>query len=320
MTPTDATRAEALLAQHRWHNRVQTALLVLCLLGIAALAGGLLFGERGLWMALGGSLLALLIEPAAASALTLKLYGARPLTPSQAPELWALLRELAARAGLPAVPRPHYVPSAVVNAFATGTSRAAAIAVTDGLLRTLTPRELAGVLAHEIAHVAHGDLRVMGLADYISRLTNLLALTGQFAILLSLPSLLAGQAEVNWRGLLLLVLSPYLALLAQLGLSRVREFDADRFAVQLTGDPQGLASALAKVERASRAWQAWVLPGWGNPEPSWLRTHPATSERIARLMQMLPVPEARPRLAPVQIPAATPPPRPPRWYPGGFWR
>ncbi|WP_425524955.1 M48 family metalloprotease [Stenotrophomonas maltophilia] len=78
------------------------------------------------------------------------------------------------------------MPSAVVNAFATGSKQEASIALTDGLLRRLSPRELAGVLAHEIAHIANEDLRVMGLADSVSRLTSLLALTGQIAILLNL--------------------------------------------------------------------------------------------------------------------------------------
>ena len=170
------------------------------------------------------------------------------------------------RAGLPATPVPHYVPSAVVNAFATGSKQEASIALTDGLLRSLSPRELAGVLAHEIAHIASEDLRVMGLADSVSRFTSLLALMGQIAILLSLPALLVGAAEVYWPGLLLLAASPQLALLAQLGLSRVREFDADRLAAELTGDPQGLASALAKIEQVSRSCRAWLWPGWGNPE------------------------------------------------------
>lgn len=130
-----------------------------------------------------------------------------------------MLRELAARAGLPTVPVPHYVPSGVVNAFATGSKHHAAIALTDGLLRSLTPRELTGVLGHEIAHIANEDLRVMGLADSISRLTHLLALLGQLAIVLSLPTLLLGVTEVNWPALLLLAVAPQLALLAQLGLS-----------------------------------------------------------------------------------------------------
>jgi len=258
--------------QHRWLNRLQTGLLVLTLVGIAAAAGSLLFGESDLWLALFAVAGTLLLEPAAASALTLRLYRARALHPHEAPEIWALLHELSVRAGLPATPVPHYVPSAVVNAFATGSKQEASIALTDGLLRSLSPRELAGVLVHEVAHIANEDLRVMGLADSDSRLTSLLALMGQIAILLSLPAQLVGAAEVYWPGLLLLAASPQLALLAQLGLSRVREFDADRFAAELTGDPQGLASALAKIERVSRSWRAWLWPGWGNPEPSCLRT------------------------------------------------
>ena len=91
------------------------------------------------------------------------------------------------------------------------------------------------MLAHEVAHIAQDDLRVMGLADSISRLTSLLALLGQITFLISMPALLAGAVEINWLGLLLLAASPQLALLAQLGLSRVREFDADRMAVELTG-------------------------------------------------------------------------------------
>ena len=174
----------------------------------------------------GGRGFTLLLEPAAASGLTLRLYGARPLHPNEAPDLWAVLRELAARAGLPAVPVPHYVPSGVVNAFATGTKHHAAIALTDGLLRSLTLRELTGVLGHEIAHIANEDLRVMGLADSISRLTHLLALLGQIMLLFSLPALLWGTVAIQWPALLLLAVSPQLALLAQLGLSRVREFDA----------------------------------------------------------------------------------------------
>jgi heat shock protein HtpX len=307
-------------ARHRWLNRLQTVLLVLTLLGIAAIADSLLLGEQGLWLALAAAILALLIEPAAASHLTLRLYRARPLHPSEAPDLWAVIRELATRAGLPAVPVPHYVPSAVVNAFATGSKNHSAIALTDGLLRSLSSRELIGVLGHEIAHIANEDLPVMGLADSISRLTHLLALLGQIAILFSVPALLLGVVDISWPALLLLMIAPQLALLAQLGLSRVREFDADRLAAELTGDPQGLASALAKIERVSRSWRAWLLPGWGNPEPSWLRTHPATAERIERLpelgAQIAPTPLHTPRF--LLEPAVSP--RPPRWRPGGLWR
>ena len=318
MISRDLRHAQNVGARHRWLNRLQTALLVLTLLGIAAVAGSLLLGDGGLWLALAAAGFTLLLEPAAASGLTLRLYGARPLYPDEAPDLWAVLRELAARAGLPAVPVPHYVPSGVVNAFATGSKHHAAIALTDGLLRSLTPRELTGVLGHEIAHIANEDLRVMGLADSISRLTHLLALLGQLAIVLSLPALLLGVAEVNWPALLLLAVAPQLALLAQLGLSRVREFDADRLAAELTGDPHGLASALAKIERVSRSWRAWLLPGWGNPEPSWLRTHPATAERIERLLELAPPPAMPPFPSARFVPEVTVSPRPPRWRTGGL--
>ena len=315
--PSDPRTA---LLQHRWLNRLQTGLLVLTLVGIAAAAGRLPFGEGCLWLALFAVAGALLLDPVAASALSLRLYRVRTLHPQQAHEMWALLLELPASAGLPAMPVPHYVPSAVVNAFATGSKHHAAIALTDGLLRSLTPRELTGVLGHEIAHIANEDLRVMGLADSISRLTHLLALLGQLAIVLSLPTLLLGVTEVNWPALLLLAVAPQLALLAQLGLSRVREFDADRLAAELTGDPHGLASALAKIERVSRSWRAWLLPGWGNPEPSWLRTHPATAERIERLLELAPPPAMPPFPSARFDPEVTVSPRPPRWRTGGLWR
>ncbi|MDQ8804174.1 zinc metalloprotease HtpX [Acinetobacter nosocomialis] len=277
MSHRDRRHAQAAGARHRWLNRLQTALLVL----------------------------------------TLRLYGARPLHPNEAPDLWAVLRELAARAGLPAVPVPHYVPSGVVNAFATGTKHHAAIALTDGLLRSLTPRELTGVLGHEIAHIANEDLRVMGLADSISRLTHLLALLGQIMLLFSLPALLWGTVAIQWPALLLLAVSPQLALLAQLGLSRVHEFDADRLTAELTGDPQGLALALAKIERESRAR---LLPGWGNPEPSWLRTHPATTERIQRLRELADSMAPQPLHSSPFLPDIPLAPRPPRWRASGVRR
>jgi heat shock protein HtpX len=305
--------------RHRVANWLQTVVLILALLGICAFTGSLILGESGLWLALFAGVLALAIEPAAATALTLRLYGARPLGIDEAPAIHRMLRELARRAELPAVPAPHYVASRVVNAFAVGSSRHAAIALTDGLLRSLSPRELAGVLAHEVAHIAHHDLRVMGLADYISRLTHLLAMTGQLMLLVMLPFVLAGSVGINLWGLVALAFSPQLALLAQLGLSRTREFDADLAAARLTGDPAGLASALAKIEQVSRGWRAWLLPGWGNPEPSWLRTHPATHERIARLAELAAHAPPLPQW-PTDAFMFETPLRAPRWRTGGLWR
>ena len=122
-------------SRHRWLNRFQTVLLVLTLVGIAAVVGSLLLGEHGLWLALATCALTLLIEPVVASAMTLRLYGVRPLRSNEAPVIWSLLRALTTRAGLPNTPVPYYVSSGIVNvnAFATGSSRLAAIALTDGL-------------------------------------------------------------------------------------------------------------------------------------------------------------------------------------------
>lgn len=304
---------------HRLRNWLQTLLLVLVLLGILALAGELLFGRTGFWLALGAGLLALLVEPAAAARLTLSLYRARPLSPAQAPQLWWLLEQLARRAGLEQVPQPCLVPSRMVNAFAVGSRQQPYIALTDGLLRLLPERELTAVLAHEIAHIAHGDLRVMGLADSVSRLTGVLAFIAQLTLLLALPWVLSGSLEINWLAFLLLALAPHLALLAQLGLSRVREYDADLLAARLTGDPIALAAALAHIEQVSH-WHAWLWPGWRTPEPSWLRTHPATEERIARLQQLRTDPQrwlSPPSLS--RLPSSPQVVRRPRWYPGGYW-
>ena len=304
--------------RHALANQLQTALLIAVLLAIAAAAGWLLLGPNGVWMALGASVFALLIEPAAAGRLTLTLYRAQPLAFSAAPQLYRLVAELASRAGLAHAPRLYRIASPLANAFAVGGRDEAHIALTDGLLHTLGWRELAGVLAHEIAHIAHGDLRVMGMADYVSRLTALFAMTAQVALLFALPGWLAGTVEVQWPGLMLLLFSPHLALLAQLGLSRVREFDADLTAVRLTGDPAGLASALSRIEQTTRSWRAWLLPGWGNPEPSWLRTHPATEERIARLRAL---DAGQPHFGEIEWRwGVAPPARRPHWRFGGIWR
>lgn len=310
--------------RHSWLNRLQTVLLMLALLAICTLAGSLLFGEEGIWIALATGVFALIFEPAAAWRLTLSLYRARPIYPQEAPALWQILQVLAERAELPSPPTPYYIPSPLINAFAVGSRKQSAIALTDGLFKQLDSRELAGVLAHEMAHIANNDLRVMGLADAISRITALFAATGQLFLLLSLPLLLFGEIsfQINWPGLLLLLFSPHLALLMQLGLSRIREYDADLNAAALTDDPLGLASALAHIEKVSGGWLSILLPGWGNPEPSWLRTHPPTAERIRRLQALSP---SRPQTL-WQEPFAAPGYgnrviiRPARWRIGGLWR
>lgn len=308
--------------RNAWLNRLQSALLMAFMMALLALLGLLVWGEEGLSLLLLLAVVLLLLSPVVSPWLVLRLYRARPLHPAEVPALYDMLAEIARRAELPAVPTLCYVPSDLVNAFTVGGKRDAVIGVTDGLLRNLQWREIAGVLAHEISHIKNGDLRVMGLADLMSRLTRFLSLFGQLLLLFNLPLLLADQVQVNWWAVALLILAPHIILLAQLGLSRTREFHADLNAALLTGDPEGLARALAKIEVGSRRLMDILFPGMSLPEPSWLRTHPPTVERIRRLLELKQQP-ARPVRQqvwepgrPVWVRQAT---RRPRYHWSGLW-
>ena len=154
-------------------------------------------------------------------------------------------------------------------------------------MRKLNARELRGVLAHEVAHINHNDIWVMALADVMSRITNLMAITGMFLVVAYLPLFVLTRETVPWLLLLVLILSPNLSALLQLALSRAREYNADIEAVNLTDDARGLASALAKIEYFQGGWVERILfPGRKLPDPSLLRTHPRTEERIQRLMSL----------------------------------
>jgi len=275
--------------QHAWLNRLQSLLLLAVMAGFLALLGWLLWGRDGIVILLTVGVIGVLFNPVVSPRLVMRLYGAVPVRRDQVPALHDALSRLAQRADLPQVPTLYYVPSQMLNAFAVGSREHSAIAVTDGLLRRLELRELAGVLAHEISHIRNNDVWVMGLADMFSQATSMLSLLGQFLLLLNLPLILASAVPVNWFAVLLLVFAPNLSALMQLALSRTREFDADLNAARLTGDPDGLASALGKIEQLQGGWLERVLmPGRRVPVPSVLRTHPETGERIARLMALKP--------------------------------
>ena len=157
----------------------------------------------------------------------LSLYKGRVLSPAEVPRLYHILDILARRAGLSRTPSVYYIPSHVMNGFATGTRSNAVIALSDGLLRRLDLRELGGMLAHEISHIRHNDLRVMGFADQISRLTSLFSSVGRILFLLNLPLLLFSDYHFAWTPILILLAAPTISALIQLALSRNREYDAD---------------------------------------------------------------------------------------------
>ncbi|HEB97707.1 MAG TPA: peptidase M48 [Sedimenticola thiotaurini] len=296
--------------RHALANRLQSLLLLLAMGGLLALLGSLFWGREGAFWLLAVCGVLILINPMASPGLILGLYHARPLTREQAPLLHAALEELSRRAELPNPPRLYYIPSSMVNAFSLGRGGQAAVAVTDGLVNSLNEREIIGVLAHEISHIANGDMWVMGLADLFSRMTAMLSLFGQFLLFVNLPLIMMAGKGIAWLPILLLIFAPNLSALAQLGLSRTREYDADLNAARLTGDPEGLASALQKIEQKQQSLLGRILlPGQRIPEPSMLRTHPPTAERIRRLMELKRQPGEGPPV--FREPALSIPHRPP---------
>jgi len=276
----------AAMARHRWHNRAQTILL---LAGIGITPGLLGWLTAGPGMAVGAIIIVfvlVMLSPRASSRMVLRMYNARELSHREAPDLKAMVAELARRADLPHAPRLYYVPSRMLNAFATGHNSETAIAITDGLLRKLNSRELAAVLAHETAHIRHGDVKVMTLADAASRLVGAISQVG-LLLAIALPLLGMASGRFHWWTIVVLFFAPTLTTLLQLGLSRTREFDADLGAVELTADPLGMVSALQKIDYTSRRWYEKLIGGSRvESAPSMLRTHPPTEERIERLMAM----------------------------------
>lgn len=269
--------------RHNLRNALHTTLLIggtgllmgvmaYAVMGTIGLIGATIFGAVGL-----ASLSR--VSPK----MVLNLYKARPFAENELPELQQLMRELARKADLAVVPQLHYVPTKMLNAFAVGTREDSAIAVTDGLLRSMSMRQISGILAHETAHIINGDLKVMGLADVLNRITSVLSTIG----LIGVPLVFGMDVDVPYLGLFLMIFAPTVGGLLQLGLSRAREYDADLDGVTLTGDPEGLASALHLLEEKQRGiWEGMFLPGARMPQPSLLRTHPKTENRIARLQAL----------------------------------
>jgi len=272
---------------HKLKNFVHTLALFLCMGVILSLVGFILAGVDGiLWAAVLGVLI-LVISPNISPAFIFSMYGGRLLSANDAPGLYQVTQELSARADLPAPPELYYLPSQLMNAFSVGTSANPAIGLSDSLLHTLSMREIIAVLAHEISHIQHNDVRVMTYADVLNRITNTLSLAGFLLIFLNLPLYFLGLVTISWFALGVLIIAPTIMGFLQLSLSRMKEFDADRQAVLLTGDPEGLAMALSKLEvYESSIFDILLGRGHRGSIPSVLRTHPDTEERIKRLLSL----------------------------------
>jgi heat shock protein HtpX len=317
----DETRRRA----HKARNVRQSALLVGGLSLVTAFSAWLLWSWPGVLLSLGWIFALYVFAPQLPPELVMRMYRAAKLDPRGGDQITQMIAALSQRAELAAPPDVYIIPSTMLNAFATGRPEKAVIGITEGLLRQLSLRELAGVLAHEISHIRNNDLAVMGLADVMTRFTQMLSYLALFLAFFNLPLILAGEASLSLAALLILYLAPTIGSLLQLGLSRTREYDADLEGAFLTGDPQGLASALQKLERhQGRFWEDLVFPVPGRriPQPSLLRSHPTTQERVDRLLALA----GRPMLARMETadgpPAAfagTGPLRPRHHWPGVWY-
>ena len=291
-----------LSSKHHWEsNWFQSGLLIASLLVLVAFSAWILFGIPGVIMSMVFTVSGLFFAQHATTAMVMKMYKAKPIERHQSPQLYDTFLSLCDRANLEPVPRLYYIPSNMANAFAIGKGDSAAVAITDGIVRMMDHREMAGILAHEITHIRCRDTVTMSIADILSRSVATVARIGFFMMLFSASTFLMGRG--GWNLLLsamVMMGSPMVATMLQLALSRTREFNADRGAAILTADIQGLSSALTKLERQQpRSFFDRIFrPGNRRKQPNMLRTHPPTEDRLEALREVasenLPAPKIEP--------------------------
>ena len=283
-------------------NVLKTGILLSLLTVLLVFLGELLGGPNGAWAAFIVTLALNLVFYWFSDRIVLAMYRAKPLGESEAPQAYRVVREIATRDRIP-MPKLYWIATQTPNAFATGRSPAhASVAVTSGLLEIMSEEELKGVLAHELSHVKNRDTLVMTIAAALAGAIMMLARMAQWSLWLgggrSRDEENRGSAAMQLVVMLLIaVLAPLAATLIQLAISRTREYGADASGATLAGTPQGLASALEKLNRAAREYP---LPN-ANPATAHLfivnplsagaiatlfSTHPPIEERIRRLRQM----------------------------------
>lgn len=281
-------------------NSLKTTILLASLTGLLLAIGYFFGGTRGMSFMLVVSILMNFFSYWYSDKIVLNMYGAREVTPQQAPDLIRMVSGLAQKAKLP-MPKVYIIDTDVPNAFATGRDpEHAAVAVTTGIMRALNYEELEGVVAHELAHVKNRDTLISTVVATIAGVITMIAQIAQFAAIFGRSS---DDDEGGLGGVLqfvfLAVLAPIAATIIQMGISRVREFQADETGGTVSGNPLALASALQKIEHyaqhrvldeATPATSHMFIINPFSGVGGWLTglfsTHPATAQRVAKLQEL----------------------------------
>jgi heat shock protein HtpX len=276
-------------------NLLKTAVLMAAITALFMAIGAMMGGRTGMMLALAVAVGMNFFSYWFSDKMVLKMYNAQQVDESSAPQFYRMVAELAQRAQLP-MPKVYLINEDAPNAFATGRNpQHAAVAATTGILRVLTERELRGVMAHELAHVAHRDILISTVSATMAGAISMLA---NFAMVFGGRDG-EGRPHNPIVGMLVMLLAPLAASVIQMAISRAREFEADRGGAEISGDPQALASALQKIQRYAQGIP--LAAAERHPETAQMMimnplssgglrglfsTHPPTEERVARLMAM----------------------------------
>lgn len=281
-------------------NALKTTVLMALLTGILVAVGGAFGGHNGAMIMLIISLGMNFFSYWFSDTMVLKAYGAREITQNEAPELYKLVNNLAAKAELP-MPKVCIVESSSPNAFATGRNPShAAVAVTTGIMQALNYDELAGVIAHELSHIKHHDTLISTVAASIAGVISMVANMAQWAAIFGMGRSDDDEDGAGGLGFIFtIIIAPLAAAVIQMAISRSREYAADKSGGEICGNPLSLARALEKIEYFARnavpmpqasnatAHMCIINPfsGVGSTIANLFSTHPQTEERIAKLRQ-----------------------------------
>jgi heat shock protein HtpX len=281
-------------------NYLKTTMLMAFLIAVLAIGGSLWGGYQGMLLFGGIGLVFNFVSYWFSDRIALMMHRAQEVSRAELPQVYEIVERLTRKAGLP-MPRIYVIPSETPNAFATGRSPShAAVAVTQGILRLLEPRQLEGVLAHELSHVRNRDILISTIAAAVAGLIASLGHMIQWGAMLGGFS--RRDDERGGGGLEMLawaILAPLIAMVVQLAVSRSREYAADASGAELVGDPEPLAEALLALERGNEVipyqyggpatahlFIVQPLAGMGGKVMNLFSTHPPIEERVRRLREM----------------------------------